>query len=46
VEAIESHMEKTKEKFSILKEKLQMAQNRMKQQEYQHQSERQVEEGD
>jgi hypothetical protein len=46
VHAIESHMENTKETLTILKENLQMAQNRMKQQAYQHQSERQFEEGD
>jgi hypothetical protein len=46
VGAIESHMEKTKETLTILKEKLQMAQNMMKQQANQHRSERQFEEGD
>jgi hypothetical protein len=46
VEEIESHMEKTKETLTILKENLQMAQNRMKQQADQHRSERQFEEGD
>jgi hypothetical protein len=40
VEAIESHMEKTKETLSILKENIQMTQNKMKQQADQHQNER------
>jgi hypothetical protein len=39
-------MEKTKETLKILKENLQMAQNKMKQKEDKHQSERQFEEGD
>jgi hypothetical protein len=39
-------MEKTKETLIILKENLKMAQKKMKQQEDQHQSERQFEEGD
>jgi hypothetical protein len=39
-------MEKTKETLSIIKEILQMTQNRMKQQENQHRSERKFEEGD
>jgi hypothetical protein len=46
VEAIESHMENTKETLSILNENLKITQNKMKQQVYQHQSERQFEEGD
>jgi hypothetical protein len=39
-------MEKTKETLTILRENLQMAKNRMKQQVDQHRSERQFEEGD
>jgi hypothetical protein len=46
VESIESHMKNIKETLTILKENLQMAQNRMKQKIDQHRSETQFEEGD
>lgn len=46
VQAVDSHMEKTKETSQIIKENLQMAQNMMKQETYQHQSETKFEVGD
>jgi hypothetical protein len=46
VKEIESHMKKNKENLAILKENIQMVQNKMKQQANQHRSERQFEKGD